>query len=326
MPGSNNVLITGATGFVGRAVWPLFRGRGLRTRAALRRLPPPGAAAPGDELAVVGSLDSDTDWSRALEGVDAVVHLAGLAHIVRNPSPTQRAAYRTVNANATAALARAAARQGVRRLVFASSARVLGETSPGRPWTERDAPQPPDDYARSKWEAEQRLAEIAAATSLEVAVLRPPLIYGPGVRANFLRLLEAVARGWPLPLGALANRRSFLYVGNFADAIVSALEHPAAAGGTFLVADAEIVSTPELVARIAQALGRPARLWRVAPDLLDTAAAALGRRDDFRRLAGDFVLDTTAVHTALGWRPPYTLEQGLAETARWFRARHASSG
>jgi UDP-glucose 4-epimerase len=302
-----------------------LRGLGVRVRAALRYPLRAGDLGPGDEQVTVGAIGAQTDWSRALDGIDAVVHLAGLAHIVRGATPAQIAAYRAINTEATVALARAAAERGVRRFVFASSARVLGDASPGRPWTENDAPNPPDEYARSKWEAEQRLAAIGHSGAIEVVILRPPLVYGPGVKANFLRLIAAVERRLPIPLGAVRNRRSLLYVGNLAGAIAASLDHPAAAGRTFLVSDGEDVSTPELIRRIAVALGREPRLVPVPLGVLRLGATLIGRREDFVRLTADFSLDSGAIRAALEWAPAHSMRQGLEDTARWYLNERAVS-
>jgi len=312
------VLVTGATGFVGRALCPVLAARGWRVRAALRRPPRPGESDPAPEQVVVGDLGPHTDWSRTLDGADAVIHLAGLAHIVSEASDAQIEAYRVINTEATAALARAAVERGVRRFVFASSARVLGDASPGRPWTELDTPRPSDAYARSKWEAEQCLARICASRALEPVIVRPPLVYGPGAQANFLRLLQTVARGIPLPLGAVRNRRSLVYVANLADAIAICVDHPAAAGRTFLVSDSEDVSTPELARRIGAALGRRARLVPVPLWMLRWGAALVGRGADYRRLTSDFALDCSAIRAALGWVPRHPMQEGLRATARWY--------
>lgn len=310
------VLVTGATGFVGRALCPLLRSRGFEVRAAVRD---PASAGPDVEVARIDELGPATHWSAAVSGTDVVVHLAGRAHVLGEAGSDEAAKVRAVNVEGTVHLARAAARAGVRRLVFVSSVKVHGERNAGRPWTENDRPAPEDLYARSKWEAEQALDVLARTTGLEVTVLRPPLVYGPGVKANFLRLLRTVDRGLPIPLGAIRNRRSLVYVGNLADAIAACLAHPAAANRTFLVADGEDVSTPELVRRVADALERPARLVNVPLRLLRLGATLLGRRADFERLAGDLAVDSGAIRRDLGWQPPYSMRAGLEETARWYR-------
>lgn len=259
------------------------------------------------------NMDIHTDWHAALTGCQAVVHLAARVHIMHDMVDDPLALYRTTNTDATLNLARQAARAGVKRFVFVSSIKVNGE---GRDtaYTETDAPAPEDAYAISKWEAEQGLWQIARETGLEVVVLRPPLVYGPGVKANFRRLLDTVARGWPLPLGAIENRRSLLYLGNFVDAIRVCVEHPAAAGQTFLVDDGQPVSTPELVRAVAHAMARPARLLAIPVGLLEFAGALFGRRTAVARLTGSLWVDSALIRTRLGWMPPYSMAAGLAAT------------
>ena len=223
----------------------------------------------------------DTDWRAALAGIDAIVHLAARAHVLRDSSADAHALYRAVNTLGALRLAEAAAAAGVRRFVFLSSVRVHGERSTGAPFTEASPLVAQDPYGRSKAEAERGLAALAAAGRLEPVILRPPLVYGPGARGNFARLVRLVARGVPLPLGAVRNRRSLIFVGNLVDAIVRSLDDPAAAGETFMVSDGEDVSTPELVRRIARALGKPARLVPVpagAAPPRRRARRPLGRR------------------------------------------------
>lgn len=302
-----SLLVTGATGFVGAALCARLAADGWEVVPAVRR--PSGLP----REAVVGNLEAATDWRPALAGCDAVVHLAARVHVMRDTAADPLALYRATNTDATLNLARQAAQAGVRRFVFISSIKVNGE---GRdaPYRESDTAAPEDAYAISKWEAEQGLLRIAAETGLEVVILRPPLVYGPGVKANFRRLVDTVARGWPLPLGAIQNRRSLLYLGNFVDAIRVCVEHPAAAGQTFLIDDGEPVSTPELVRAVARAMGRPARLLSVPVGMLEFAGALLGRRAAVRRLTGSLWLDSSAIRSRLGWTPPYALQQGLDAT------------
>lgn len=306
------ILVTGASGFVGRALLPRLVADGHRVHAAVRR-PDSGLPAGVDPVAI-GDLTAQPDWRSALAGADAVVHLAARAHVLDERSPDAFALYRAANTLPTLRLAEAAAATGVRRLVFISSVRVHGSRTAGAPFDEASPLAAEDPYGRSKAEAERGLAEIARASSLEVVVLRPPLVYGPGVRGNFARLARLVARGVPLPFGAVRNRRSLVYVGNLVDAIVQSLTHPAAAGRTFMVSDGEDVSTAELVRRIARALGRSPRLVPVPPTLLRAAGALAGRREDVARLLGDLVVDSTLLRRTLGWTPPHTLEEGLAAT------------
>ncbi|WRS38401.1 SDR family oxidoreductase [Thiobacillus sedimenti] len=299
--------MTGASGFVGRALCEDLEANAYGTVRVLRR----GARRAGD--VAVGEIDAATDWRAALAGCDAIVHLAARVHVMDEISDDPLALYRATNTVATLNLARQAAQAGVKRFVFVSSVKVNGE---GRdaPYRETDPPAPEDDYAISKWEAEQGLQQIARETGLEVVVLRPPLVYGPGVKANFRHLLDTVARGWPLPLGAIRNRRSLLYLGNFVDAIRICLEHPAAAGQTFLLDDGRPVSTPELVRAIGRAMGRPARLLPVPVGVLAFAGALLGKRAAVARLTGSLHVDSAAIRARLGWTPPYTMEAGLAAT------------
>ncbi len=209
----------------------------------------------------------------------------------------------------------------MKRFIFISTIKVNGE---GRDtaYRETDVPAPEDAYAISKWEAEQGLQRIARETGLEVVILRPPLVYGPGVKANFLRLMRTVEKGWPLPLGAVRNRRSLLYLGNFVDAIRACVEHPAAAGQTFLLDDGEPVSTPELIRALARAMDRPARLLAVPVAALEFAGALLGKRAAVARLTGSLYVDSSAIRSRLGWTPPHTMQQGLVATvADWQPAR-----
>lgn len=223
------------------------------------------------------------------------------------------AGFREVNTDGTLNLARQAAQAGVRRFVFVSSIKVNGEGRAAA-YLETDAPAPQDPYAISKWEAEQGLQRIARETGLEVVVLRPPLVYGPGVKANFLQLMQAVQRGWPLPLGAIHNRRSLLFLGNFVDAIRLCVVHPDAAGQTFLLDDGGPVSTPELIRALAHAMGRPARLLAVPAGVLELAGMLLGKRAAVGRLAGSLYADSSRIRSRLEWAPPYSMEAGLAAT------------
>ena len=268
----------------------------------------------------VGNLAASTDWRSALAGCDAVVHLAARVHVMDDTAHNPLALYRATNTDATLNLARQAADAGVKRFVFISTIKVNGEGRDAA-YRETDAAAPGDAYAMCKWEAEQGLQRIAAETGLEVVILRPPLVYGPGVKANFLRLMQMVQRGWPLPLGAIRNRRSLLYLGNFVDAIRLCVEHPDAAGQTFLLDDGAPVSTPDLIRALARAMGRPARLPAVPVGVLELAGALLGKRAAVARLTGSLFVDGSAIRSRLGWTPPYTLQQGLdATVADWQRS------
>jgi len=305
------VLITGANGFVGRALVSALSGAGHTVVPAVRR----ATGLPNQTL--VGEIGPATDWDRALAGCEAVVHLAARVHVMRDEASDPLTEFRRVNSEGTLKLAREAAKAGVRRFVFISTVKVNGE---GRdePYRETDVPAPEDAYAVSKWDAEQGLRRVAQETGLEVVILRPPLVYGPGVKANFLRLMRTLRNGWPLPLGAIRNRRSLLYLGNFVDAIRLCVEHPAAAGQTFLLDDGEAVSTPDLIRALANAMGRPARLLAVPVGVLELAGALLGKRAAVARLTGSLYVDSSAIRSRLGWAPPFSMEAGLATTvAEW---------
>ncbi len=275
----------------------------------------------GVETVVVGDLADAPDLREALAGVAAVIHLAGRAHVMRETAADVDGAFRRANVEATHQLAAQAAAAGVRRFVFLSSVKVNGERTGDRPFTEADAPAPEDAYGRSKQAAEQALHGIAAATGLEVAIIRPPLVYGPGVKANFLRLLRLVERGMPLPLASVRNRRSLVGVSNLCDLIVRCLAHPAAAGETFLVSDQQDLSTPELIRAIAAAMGRPARLVPFPVAALRLAGRLAGQGDAVERLVGSLQVDSTKATRLLGWTPPVFIEEGLRRTAAWYRGR-----
>jgi len=322
--GSGQVVVTGADGFAGRAVCAHFRATGVTFRGLVRALRGGTAARP--DLMPAGDLASIADGAlaNALRGAGTVVHLAGRAHVMHETATAPRVAFRAANVAATERVARAAAQAGAAHFVFASSVKVNGEaTPPERPFCESDPPDPRDDYAASKWEAECVLADVARETGLAVTVLRLPLLYGPGAKGNFAQLTEAVARGMPLPLGRIDNRRSLLGLGNFVAALDAVLRHPAPAPGTavtYFLADAAPVATPQLVRAIAAALGVAPRLLSIPPSLLRLAAACVGKGAAYERLAGSLEVDTTAFRTRFGWQPPRSLEMELADMARARRA------
>jgi len=312
------VLVTGANGFVGRALVPLLAGRGYWVRAAVRNA---GTAVPAAaETVAIGDIGPNTDWTRALDGIEAVVHLAARVHVMRDTAADPLAAFRAVNAEGTRRLAESAASAGVRRLVYLSSVKALVDESQPRALDDATTPDPHSPYGVSKLEAERALAGIADRTGLEVVTIRPPLVYGPGVGGNFRSLLKLVASGLPLPLGALDNRRSLVFVGNLADAAALCLTHPQAPGGTFLVQDGQPLSTAELVRAIGVALGRPARLLPVPAGLMALGARLAGKQAVYDRIAGSLIVDDRAIRQRLGWVPPHDPASGLRATAEWFKA------
>lgn len=308
-----SLLLTGGSGFVGSAAAAALTRRGAFCRLAMRKA---GSVLAREQVVCVAALGPETNWSQALDGTEAVLHLAARVHVLRDAVADPLAAYRAVNTAGTLLLAEQAAAAGVRRFVFVSTVKVHGErTSPGNPFTEALPPAPDDPYALSKWEAEQGLAAIAARTGMEVVIVRPPLVYGPGVKANFAALLRAVARGWPLPLAAVDNRRSLVGIDNLVDFLLLCLEHPAAANQTLLVSDGEDLSTPDLLHRLGTAMDRPARLWPMPPALLTAGAALLGRRAAAERLCSNLQVDITKARTLLGWTPPISVDEGLRRAA-----------
>lgn len=300
------LLVTGATGFVGQALLPKLVAGEYAVRAVSRRQMPTGVRAGIDW--VVADLPS----AASLDGCDAVVHLAARVHVMRERAADPLAEFRRVNVDATERLARRAAAAGVRRFVFLSSVKVNGEeTAPGQPFRADDAPTPEDAYGVSKYEAEEALHRVAAETGLEVVIIRPPLVYGPGVKGNFRTMLDWLRRGLPLPLASLGNRRSLVGVDNLCDLILTCLSHPRAANETFLVSDGRDLSTAELLRLAGEAMGRPALLWPCPPSLLKGAAAMVGKPGIARRLCGNLQVGIGKTQDVLGWHPPFSVEEGL---------------
>lgn len=310
--------MTGASGFVGQALCAELLRHGYCVRGAVRQVEGRTALQEVGESVAVGAINAATDWTAALDGCEVVVHLAARVHVMDDKAVDPLAEFRETNTEGTLNLVRQAVRAGVKRFIFISSIKVNGEGRDAA-YLETDTPAPADAYAISKWEAEQGLQRIAADTGLEVVILRPPLVYGPGVKANFLRLMQLVQKGWPLPLGAIRNRRSLLYLGNFVDAIRLCVEHPAAAGQTFLLDDGEPVSTPVLIRAVAQAMGRPARLLGMPASVLEFGGALLGKRAAVARLTGSLWVDSSLIRSRLGWTPPYALRQGLNATVAAYK-------
>lgn len=314
------ILVTGAAGFVGSALMKqLAADRACKgVVAAVRRK---AAAQPEGVLQVlVGDLLPNTDWGLALQGINAVVHCAARVHVMQDDAMYPLQAYREVNVNGTLNLACQAAQAGVRRFVFVSSIKVNGEvTQPGQPFRADDVPSPLDPYGVSKLEAEQGLRVIEAQTGMEVVIVRPPLVYGPGVKANFAAMMRWVARGVPLPLGAIHNARSVVALDNLVDLLVTCLKHPAAAGQAFLVSDGEDVSTTELLRRTANAMGKKLFLLPVPAWVLEWGAAVLGKRDVAQRLCGSLQVDIEKTRRLLSWNPPLTLDQGLKKAVESMR-------
>jgi len=303
------ILVTGANGMVGGRLSQWLRHHGKSVRTAVRSFE--SSAALGQQLAV-GWIDQTTDWHRALLGVQVVVHCAARVHVMQDNVADPLTAFRSVNVQGTLNLARQAAAAGVKRFVFISSVKVNGEsTEAGRAFTESHPPDPQDAYGVSKHEAEQCLRQLAADTGMEVVIIRPPLVYGPGVKANFATLMRAVQRGWPLPLGAVHNQRSLVALDNLADFIVTCIIHPKAADQTFLVSDGQDLSTTELIRGMARSAGVSARLLPVPVWALQAAGTLLGKGEVVQRLCGNLQVDSSKARNLLGWMPPVSVDEGL---------------
>jgi len=314
-------LVTGANGFVGHSLCAELSQRGYSVRGAMRS---ENVVCACLERAVVGQIDGKTNWTTALAGIGAVIHLAARVHVMHDSSADPLAEFRKVNVAGTEYMARRAAESGVKRFVYVSSIKVNGEATDGvRKFTELDAPDPQDPYGVSKYEAEQALHRVAAETGLEVVIVRPPLVYGARVKGNFAHMLKVLARSIPLPLASVNNRRSLIYVGNLVDTLILCATHPKAAGQTYLVSDGEDISTPDLLRQLGDAMGHPARLLPCPQALLTLAGRLTGKADQVERLLGSLQIDSGKIRRELGWTPPHTLDQGLRATAVGFRGRRS---
>ncbi|MBU1425715.1 MAG: SDR family oxidoreductase [Gammaproteobacteria bacterium] len=339
----NRIAVTGASGFVGHCLCAEIARRGGRVKAILRTS---DSLQQKFESFVVGQINGHTDWAESLRGVDVVIHLAARVHVMHEEAANPLDEFRKVNVVGTERLARQAARAGVKRLVFVSSIKVNGENTLSPPFggtsshstrppkdgdqvagypargggerkvfAESDIPSARDPYGISKWEAEQALHRVAAETGLEIVIVRPPLVYGPGVKGNFAQMLKAIARGIPLPLASVHNLRSLLYVENLVDSLLVCATHPAAVGRTYLVSDGDDVSTPDLLRQLGNAMGLPARLFPFPPAWLKLGGRLIGKADQVERLLGSLRVDSGKIRRELNWKPPYTLQQGLQATA-----------
>ena len=308
------VLVTGANGFVGRSLCSKLHNDGYDVLAGMRRASP--SRAFGVPIVAMGNLTAETDWSAALGEVQAVLHSAARVHVMNEQSTDPLVEFRKVNVEGTLNLARQAATAGVRRFIFISSIKVNGEgTEPGKPYTADDTTAPSDPYGISKLEAEQGLLRLAAETGMEVTIIRPVLVYGPGVKANFLSMMKWLGKGIPLPLGAIHNKRSLVALDNLVDLVITCLDHPAAANQVFLVSDGEDLSTSDLLRRMGKALGKPARLLPVPASWLSLVATLVGKRNVAQRLCGSLQVDIEKTRQLLGWTPPLSVDQGLKRAA-----------
>lgn len=321
---NDRILVTGASGFLGQALsWELAR-RDHEVRCAVRSISS-SISLPG-KIIRVGDIDLRTNWDEALAGINTIIHLAARVHIIQETANNPSAEFRLVNVGGTEKLARTAVERGVKRIVYVSSIGVNGNITEGTPFSESSVLAPYDPYTESKYEAEQALFSIAALTGLEVVVIRPPLVYGPHNPGNFLRLLKIVQQGIPLPLASVENCRSMIYLGNLLDALITAALHSKACGQTYLVSDGEDVSTPELIRHIARLMGKQARLWALPLATLRWTGKVAGKSSELEKLIGSLMIDSSKIRADLGWSAPYTFDEGLAKTVKWFQGGNQKLG
>jgi nucleoside-diphosphate-sugar epimerase len=313
-----SVLVTGSSGFVGVHMSQILAQRGWRV-TAVSRDEHLGTPVAGVDRVSLSLASNSGDWQKALKSVQVVVHLAAHAHQLRTAATTA-GLFQQVNVDGSRFVAEQAARAGVGRFVFLSSIKVNGEGSGDQAFRADDAPRPHDAYARSKWQAELLLGDISRATGMELVIIRPPLVYGAGVRANFYRLLRLAELGVPLPLRAIDNRRSLVGVWNLVDFVETCMQHTAAAGHTWLVSDGDDLSTPALVGKLANLMHRRARMFSVSPRLLRFAANMVGHGEEIDRLCGSLQIDATPALERLQWRPPMSVDECLARTVAWYTA------
>lgn len=310
----SEILITGANGFVGRFLTQHLASEGLSVSGVIRTDTIFNSRV--ERKILKPTIDDQTDWTEALSQQETVIHLAARVHVMNDTSVDPLAEFRKVNVVGTLNFARQASKAGVKRFIFVSSVKVNGEhTEAGKPFNENSVTGPQDAYGISKLEAEQGLLKIAHETGMEVVIIRPPLVYGAGVKANFASMMRSVKRGIPLPLGAIYNKRSFVYVGNLVSMIMCCIDHPAAANQVFMVSDGYDLSTTQLLRSCAEALGVKARLLPVPQKMLELGAALIGKRNVAQRLCGNLQVDISKARTMLGWSPPFSVADGLKATA-----------
>jgi UDP-glucose 4-epimerase len=313
----DKILVTGANGFIGQQFCRTLSENGFSVKAAIRQTANP--LAEDIQYVSVGDIGPDTDWTEALQGVQKVVHLAGRAHIIRDSSPNFGEAYERINTLGTLRLAEMAAAANVNRFVFLSSVKVNGEETHDRPFLETDRPGPVDPYGQSKWAAETGLLRMHSQGRLPVVIIRPPLVYGPGVRANFLQLIRLVDFGLPLPLGKIKNKRSLVGIRNLINFIRLCLQSPSAVGEIFLVSDQKDLSTPDLIRRIAHFLERPIHLIPVPYKILLSIAYVIGKKEAFYKLCHSLQVNTEKVNNLLHWTAPFSVDEELEQTIKWYK-------
>ena len=316
------VLVTGGNGFVGQSLCQQLLQQDYFVRTAIRDF---NKTVPASEKVLIGNLDANTDWSLALQDIQVVIHLAARVHVMKETSSDALAEFRKVNVEGTLNLARQAVQAGVSRFIYLSSIKVNGEqTSDEMPYTPEDEPNPVDPYGISKQEAEKALRQLALETGLKVVIIRPPLIYGPSVKANFQSMMRIIDKNVPLPLAAINNKRSLVALDNLIDLILTCIKHPAAVNQTFLVSDGHDLSTPELLKRMAVALGKRAYLLPIPTVLLVSVATMLGKKAIAQRLCGSLQVDISKSRELLGWQPPLCVDDALDKVAQSYKNKHSA--
>jgi len=316
------ILITGANGFIGRALCDLLIKKGYVVNGAVRTIEKANMLPSKVRPYIVGDIGACTDWRESLMGVNAIVHLAARVHIMKERTLNPLKEFRRINTIGTARLAQMAVKANVHRLIYVSSIKVHGEQNADGPFTETELPCPQEPYALSKWEAEQALHQIGKETGLEVVIIRLPLVYGPGVAGNFLQLLHWVKYGVPLPLAGVKNYRSFIGLENLAHLLMHCIQHPQANGETFLASDGKDLSTPTLIHQLALAFGRPNRLFFFPESFLRIMARILRREKSMDRLFGSLTVDSQKVCQLLDWAPPLSTAEGLRHTVYWYLSKY----
>lgn len=311
----NYILVTGASGFIGRNLCKELLRRGWKVKGLIRRNSK-NALPEGVEPIEIDSIDQVVNWDDILSKTDVVIHLAGRSHIIKERAENPIYEFRKINVLGTERLAAASVRAGVRRLIFLSSIGVNGESTKDSFFSEEDQPNPNNAYSLSKWEAEKALYRVAQNSKLEIVVLRPPLVYGMNSPGNFDRLIQLIRSGLPLPFDSLENRRSFIYVGNLVDAIIKCIEHPDAANQTFLVSDGQDVTVTDLINMLASAMGKKVRFFSFPRGILKAVCRLIGKSRELDKLTQTLVINSCKIRNLLGWKPPFTIEQGIKETVR----------
>jgi UDP-glucose 4-epimerase len=317
-----SVLITGANGFVGEALCAALQASGFDLTAAVRSRQSVQSLA-CNMIVEIDDINANTQWHDALQGIDVVIHLAARVHVMQENHADPLAEFRSINVEGTKNLARQAVTQGVRRFIYLSSIKVNGEQTKSKPFTADDKVNPEDPYGLSKWEAERILQAISAETGLETVIIRPPLIYGPGVKGNFLRLMKLLQNGWPIPLGRVQNKRSMVNLDNLCDLIRICIEHPAAKGEVFLVSDDQDLSTPELIGLLAHYLNKSAKLLPVPIFILRALAAVLGKTSEIDRLCSSLQIDIRKTQRLLDWQSPFPVVDGIKKTINHYVAHNS---